>query len=181
MERERDGMARAGCCVALAALAAVAGCSGLSDGDASAPRVVRVVAYGDPTGANAPIVVDAPGAAATLADVPTALGVIRIEFSKPLDGATIQANAGSGPCEAAANVRITRDGDDVTPTAEVCYDPGGMNPGLTAIPEASGALVPGATYVLRATDLADLERHKLSFTLTVTAAAAAASAAGDGF
>ncbi|HEX9290519.1 MAG TPA: hypothetical protein VF904_13430, partial [Anaeromyxobacteraceae bacterium] len=154
-------------------VAAVAGLTGCDDRfrsvDKSPPRVERVMAYDNTNLTNQPLVVENPGANAVLAGVPTMLGAVRVDFSKPMNGATIQKNGGEPLCEASSNITVTKTPaagtpTDITQSAQVCYVPSGANANLTAILEGSPTcagpdpsvpanggpigLEPGATYVI---------------------------------
>src|SRR6266496_4238973 len=127
-------------------VAAVAGLTGCDDRfrsvDKSPPRVERVMAYDNTNLTNQPVVVENPGANAVLAGVPTMLGAVRVDFSKPMNGATIQKNGGEPLCEASSNITVTKTPaagtpTDITQTAQVCYIPAGANANLTAILEAA--------------------------------------------
>jgi hypothetical protein len=164
----------------LCALAAAA-CDRFRGVDRGPPRILRAMAY-DATTTLPPVVTpDYPDPSdMRLAGVPLEHARFRIEFSKPLDGSTIQLEAGADLCAPSPNVSLARDGAPAT--AEVCYEPGGTSPSITispatptcrdgaALPGPDGTLGSGSTYVVTGTGVRDLDGHALDFRLTIVAA-----------
>ncbi len=186
--------------VALAALALVAsGLAGCDDrfrsADTSTLKVVRVVAFDNTNATNRPVVVENPGPTATLDAVPAELGALRVDFSRTLDGKTVQVNPGSTLCTPSSNIHVTKTSADpaVDPVdltgagaTSVCYNPGGTNPNIIITLESSPTcagpnpnvpanggplgIEPGATYVVTATGVKDLNGGSVDFTVTVKGA-----------
>lgn len=147
--------------VAIAAALLAAGCDDrFRSGDRSPPRIVQVI-LADPDGAVPAREVVPDGSEIQIAGVPLQLSTMRVRFSKPLDGSTVQRSpnpvrTGAEPggnllplgCEPASNVEVTQTGGSGAPSfaASVCYDPSGPDMIVEPAVAACGGPVPAAAY-----------------------------------
>ena len=144
-----------------AALLAATGCGDrFRSADTSPPRIVEVILV-DQDGAVPAREVIPAGNDVLVTDVPLNLSRIRVRFSKPVDGSTIQRDPnpvlnGSEPggnllplgCTPAANVEVMQAGGSSASTfaASVCYDPSGPDMVVEPATATCGGPVPAAAY-----------------------------------
>ena len=141
-------------------LLASAGCDRFRSSDESAPRLVAIF-LADPSGAVPAREVIPSGEEVRITDVPLNLSRVRIRFSKPVDGSTIQQApnpvvSGTEPagnllplgCAPAANVEVTQSGGSgaATFTASVCYDPSGPDMVVDPAVATCGGPVPSSAF-----------------------------------
>jgi len=200
MNAQADRFLRAmGWMGALAGVATLAGCDPFPKHEAGPLRIEWVMAadLAGPVAAShyaaQPPVMSSerPGTDVALVGVPLNDAVIRIEFNRSLDVASVQRDpAGTEFCRPASNITVSITPTAATPAgykpqavqAQVCYSPSGLAPAIVVQPAragcgpvAVGTLEPGLQYRISAKGIRDLQGGSLDFTVTVTAAAFAVS------
>jgi len=132
------------------------------------PAVVRVVTYGGSLGTSNTVETVTGGNTAST-DYAEPDSIIRVQFNKPMDGASIQAynnyNApvGVDPCTPAALFDVS----DFPAGTLVCYDPTSATDGGSAVVLPGALLVYGTTYTV-AGSVKDYEGKSLTLNVSVT-------------